>query len=112
MRLVLASALVVIVGAIAAVSDLVRRNDCDAGTSWLGVAGWTQRRDVVARRCGLDALAAGAIATLAGVRRELVGRRWLALAPATIGLLALLAAIGAAVVAHSLDSLCRTDFGF
>jgi hypothetical protein len=99
MRVVLASAIVVIVGAVAAVGDLVRRNDCDTGTSWLGIAGWTL-------------LASGAIATLAGVRRELGGRRWLALAPATIGLLALLAAMGAAVIAHSLDSLCGTDFGF
>jgi hypothetical protein len=99
MRFVLAAAIVVMVGAVAAVGDLVRQNDCDTGTSWLGIAGWTL-------------LAAGAIATLAGVRRELVARRWLALAPATIGLLALLAAMGAALIAHSLDSLCRTDFGF
>ena len=98
MRLVLVSAALVIVGAVAAVADVMRQNECGDGMSSLGIAGWTL-------------IAAGAVGTFTGVRRQLSAQRWLALAPAAIALVALLAAMGAAVIAHSLESICGIHFG-
>jgi hypothetical protein len=93
MRFLLFSTAFVLTGSVLAIADVARQNECGDGVTWLGVAGWTL-------------LVAGSLATAVSLIRQLRARRWLALVPATLAALAVAAAVGAALIAHSLDSLC------
>lgn len=93
MRALLASSTIVVTGSTFAIADMARQNDCGDRATWLGYTGWTL-------------VIVGALATAIALAQRLRARHWLAVVPAGVALLALLAAIAYAVIQTSLNSMC------
>ena len=82
-----------ILGSIAATADTSRHGGCGDHLTWLGWSGWI--------------VAVGAFfASVVTVTLDLRERRWWVLAPALLGVAALVVAVATVVVAIATESLC------
>jgi hypothetical protein len=92
-RSVYVATLTLALGAALTIVDTFRNDECGEATSVLGWVGWAL-------------VVVGLLGSFITVTLDLRERRWLATVPGGVALLALLAAIGAAIVRTSLNSMC------